>query len=124
MAKPETVVNLDATFVRVSEHWSPKIIGQINDLHLKAVKVLGEFVWHRHDDTDEFFLVLTGRLTIQLHGLDDVTVGPGEFFVVPRGTPHRPVAPNECQILLLEPTGVVNTGDATDTTLTAGDEWI
>lgn len=124
MAAPDTVVNLDEIFARFDEHWSPKIIGQINDLHLKAVKVEGEFVWHTHHDTDEFFLVRSGRLRIEMRGRDAVSIGPGEFFVVPRGVEHRPVTSEECEVLLLEPVGVVNTGDAADTALTATDEWI
>jgi mannose-6-phosphate isomerase-like protein (cupin superfamily) len=124
MAAPDTVVNLDDKFAKFAEHWSPKIVGQINDLHLKAVKVEGEFVWHTHDDTDELFLVRSGRLRIEMRGRGAVSIGPDEFFVVPRGVEHRPVAAEECEILLLEPAGVVNTGDASDTTLTATDEWI
>lgn len=124
MAGPEHPVDLDQKFAAFADHWSPKTIGEINDLHLKAVKVEGEFVWHTHEDTDEFFLVRSGELTIQMRGRDDVTIGPGQFFVVPKGVEHRPVAASECQVLLLEPKGVVNTGDAQDTTLTSQDEWI
>jgi mannose-6-phosphate isomerase-like protein (cupin superfamily) len=124
MAAPATVVNLDDKFARFTEHWSPKTIGRINDLLVKAVKVEGEFVWHAHADTDEFFLVRTGRLEIELRGRDPVSIGPGEFFIVPRGVEHRPVAATECEVLLLEPVGVVNTGDATSSGLTAADEWI
>jgi len=76
------------------------------------VKVLGEFVWHRHDDTDDFFLVLAGRLTIQLRDRDDVVLGPGELYVVPRGVEHCPKADEETHVLLIEPRGTVNTGDA------------
>lgn len=124
MAAPDTTVNLTEKFATFQERWSPKIIGQINDLHLKAAKIEGEFVWHTHDDTDEFFLVHRGRMTIQLEGGRQVVLEAGEFFVVPQGVQHRPVADEECQILLLEPAGVVNTGDATDSDLTAQDEWI
>lgn len=124
MAAPDVVVNLDDKFAGFDEHWSPKILGQINDLQLKAVKVEGEFVWHTHDDTDELFLMRSGRLRIEMRNRTAVTLGPGEFFVVPRGIEHRPVATEECQILLLEPAGVINTGDATDTRLTTTDEWI
>jgi mannose-6-phosphate isomerase-like protein (cupin superfamily) len=124
VAAPDSVVNLDEKFAGFDEHWSPKIVGQINDLHLKAVKVEGEFVWHTHEDTDEFFLVRSGVLRIEMRGRDAVSIRPGEFFVVPRGVEHRPTATEECEILLLEPAGVVNTGDATDTSLTATDQWI
>lgn len=124
MAAPDTVVNLAEKFAAFNDHWSPKIVGQINDLHLKAANGVGEFVWHMHETTDEFFLVRSGRLTIRLRGHDDVSVGPGEFFVVPRGVEHCPVAEAECEILLLEPAGITNTGDVVDTHLTAQDEWI
>ena len=94
-----------------SEHWSPKVVARLNDYEVKLVKVKGEFVWHRHEDTDELFLVVEGRLTIQLRD-GDVTLGPGQLFVVPRGVEHRPVAEGEVCAMLIEPTGVVNTGDA------------
>ncbi|GAA1475594.1 cupin domain-containing protein [Nocardioides aestuarii] len=93
-----------------SEHWSPKVVARLNDYEVKLVKVKGEFVWHRHEDTDELFLVVEGRLTIQLRD-GDVTLGPGQLFVVPRGVEHCPVADGEVCAMLIEPTGVVNTGD-------------
>lgn len=124
MAAPDTPVNVAEKFALVTEHWSPKTVGEINDMQLKVAKVRGEFVWHSHDDTDEFFLVHRGTMTIQLRGRDDVTLGPGDFFVVPQGVEHRPIAADECEILLLEPTGVVNTGDAAPGELTAEHDWI
>lgn len=124
MAAPGTTVNVAEKFALFEEQWSPKIIGQINDLHLKAVRIEGEFVWHTHQDTDEFFLVHRGRMTIQMKGRDDVILGAGEFFVVPKGVEHCPVADEECQVLLLEPAGVVNTGDEAAGELTAHNEWI
>ncbi len=124
MPTPHPVVNLDAKFAAFEEHWSPKIVAQMNELHIKLVKVEGEFVWHTHADTDELFLVRDGQLTIELRGQEAVTLGPGELFVVPKGVEHRPVAAAECCALLIEPAGVVNTGDATDSDLTATAEWI
>jgi len=124
MAAPDTVVNLDEKFSLFSDHWAPKTVGQLNDLQVKLVRTLGEFDWHTHEDTDEFFLVVRGRLTIELRGRADAVLGPGDFFVVARGLEHRPVATEECELLLLEPAGTVNTGDATDSTLTATEEWI
>ena len=124
MAAPDHVVNLADKLALVDEHWSPKTVGQINDLHLKVVKVQGEFVWHTHDDTDEYFQVISGELTIRLRDRDDVTLGPGEFFVVPRGVEHCPVAEQECELLLLEPIGVVNTGEVEGSDLTASEEWV
>ena len=125
MAPPDTVVWLNEKFDAFTEPWTPKIVGQINDMHLKVVKVQGEFVWHVHEDTDEFFLVRSGRMTIQMNGRPDAVLGPDEFFVVPRGVEHRPVADAECEVLLLEPAGLVNTGDASATIQTApNDAWV
>ena len=124
MAAPDTVVNLDEKFALFSERWQPKIVGQLNDLHVKIARTLGEFDWHTHDDTDEFFMVHRGQLAIELRGREPAVLGPGEFFVVPRGVEHRPVASEECQIIMLEPAGTVNTGDATDSQLTATEEWL
>jgi mannose-6-phosphate isomerase-like protein (cupin superfamily) len=125
MAAPETVVRLDEKFAAFDDLWTPKIVGQINDMHLKAVKVQGEFVWHVHDDTDEFFLVRSGSMTIQMKGRPDAVLESNEFFVVPKGIEHRPVAENECEVLLLEPAGLVNTGDASPGDKAApNDDWI
>jgi mannose-6-phosphate isomerase-like protein (cupin superfamily) len=103
-------VNLDRMFARVDEQWAPKRVGTINDYDVKIVKLQGEFTWHRHEDTDELFLVIDGELTIQLRDRD-VVLGPHEFFVVRRGVEHCPRAAAETSVLLLEPHGVVNTGD-------------
>lgn len=125
MAAPHHVVGLGEKFGAVTEFWTPKIIAQVNDMHLKVVRVLGEFDWHVHEDTDECFLVRSGTLTIQMRGMPDAVLGPDDLFVVPRGVEHRPVADAECEILLLEPAGLVNTGDGSPTTRTAPtDEWI
>lgn len=94
-----------------SEHWSPKVVARLNDYEIKVVKVKGEFVWHTHDDTDELFIVVAGGLTIQLRD-GDVRLSAGQLFVVPRGVEHCPVAGGEAHALLIEPTGVVNTGGA------------
>lgn len=104
-------VDLSAAFDRFSEHWSPKLVGRLNDYEVKLVKAQGDFVWHTHEDTDELFLVLQGTLTIQLRDRD-VVLGPGQLFVVPRGVEHCPRADEEVRALLLEPAGVVKTGDA------------
>ena len=105
------VVNLEDKFGRISEQWSPKILAQLNDYHVKAVKLQGEFVWHKHDETDELFLVTKGSLVIRFRDRD-VTLGPGELVVVPKGVEHLPVAEEECEVLLIEPAGTPNTGDA------------
>lgn len=105
-------VNLPQKLSLFAEHWSPRTVSTVNDYEVKVVKVQGEFVWHQHDDTDEFFLVLDGELTIDLPEGRSVVLGPLETATVPRGTPHRPRAEVETSIVLLEPAGVVNTGDA------------
>lgn len=105
------VVDLAEKFELFSDLWSPKLVAALNDYEVKLVKVQGEFVWHTHDDTDELFLVIDGTLTIQLRDRD-VTVGPGQLFVVPRGVEHCPRADGPVKAVLLEPSGVVNTGNA------------
>ena len=107
----DTVSNVREALTEIDELWSPRPLARINDYAVKAVKVQGEFVWHRHDDTDELFLVIDGALTIQLRD-GDVTLGPGQLYVVPRGVEHCPIAQGEVQALLIEPAGVVNTGGA------------
>jgi mannose-6-phosphate isomerase-like protein (cupin superfamily) len=103
-------VNLAEKLSHFSEHWAPRTIGGFNGHDLMVVKVRGEFVWHSHPDTDDFFLVLKGRLTIRLRDRD-VVLNPGELFVVPRGVEHQPFAEEETEVLLIEPTGTPNTGD-------------
>ena len=114
-------VNLAQKLTLFQEHWSPKIVGALNENYLKVVKVQGEFVWHKHDDADELFLVLKGRLVIQLRG-QDITLDEGEFVVVPKGVEHRPVAEHEAHVLLIEPKTVINTGDATDARMIPTDQ--
>lgn len=103
-------VNVAEKFTRFDERWSPKIVGELNDFHVKAVKVEGEFVWHRHEVEDELFYVVKGRLTIRLRD-GEVVLEPGEFAVIPHGIDHLPVADEETHVLLLEPKSTVNTGD-------------
>jgi mannose-6-phosphate isomerase-like protein (cupin superfamily) len=103
-------VNLENKLSQFSGHWSPKIIGTYNGNDLMVVKVKGEFVWHSHPDTDDFFMVLRGQLTIRLRD-GDVRLNPGEIFVVPKGVEHCPVAEEECHVMLIEPHGTPNTGD-------------
>jgi mannose-6-phosphate isomerase-like protein (cupin superfamily) len=117
-----SALNLSQLQAQIDEYWSPKIIAQMNDYHFKLAKVLGEFVWHSHSDTDEAFIVLDGTLTIEFRD-GQVTLEKGEMYVVPRGIEHKPVAETECQILLIEPAGTVNTGSSGGK-LTAADEWL
>jgi len=103
-------INLADKLAGFSEHWSPRTVAQLNDYDVMVVKVQGEFVWHKHDDTDDFFLILKGELDIELRDRT-VKLGPGEIFVVPKGVEHCPVAREEVHLLLIEPTGTPNTGD-------------
>jgi mannose-6-phosphate isomerase-like protein (cupin superfamily) len=103
-------INLADKLSKFSEHWSPKIVASYNDNEIMVVKVKGEFTWHSHPETDDFFLVLKGRLRIQLRD-GDVVLNPGEMYVVPRGVEHCPLAEEETHLLLIEPAGTPNTGD-------------
>ncbi|MFE2167523.1 cupin domain-containing protein [Streptomyces sp. NPDC059447] len=107
-------VNIAEKLAGFTEHWAPRRIARINDYEVKVAKLQGEFVWHAHEDTDELFLVVSGRLTIRLRD-GDVVLGPGEIYVVPRGVEHCPAADGEVSILLFEPTGTTNTGTAAGT---------
>lgn len=104
-------VRLTDKLASFSEHWAPRIVSTFNGHDVMVVKVHGEFVWHAHPDTDDFFLVLKGNLTIQFRD-GDVRLGPGDLYVVPKGVEHRPVAEEEVHLLLIEPAGTPNTGDA------------
>ena len=96
---------------QVTEHWSPRVVGRVNDPYVKVAKLLGEFVWHAHDNEDEMFLVMYGQLRIQLEGDREVVLGPGEFFVVPKGVQHNPIAEEEVGIVLIETVTTAHTGD-------------
>jgi mannose-6-phosphate isomerase-like protein (cupin superfamily) len=104
-------IDLSEKLSTFSDHWSPRTVARFNECDVMVVKVKGEFVWHKHDDTDDFFLVLKGVLDIELRDRT-ITLGPGQMYVVPRGVEHRPVARDEVHLLLMEPTGTPNTGDA------------
>ena len=103
-------VNLASRLSTFSEYWQPRTVAMFNGHDVMVVKTKGEFVWHKHEDTDDFFLVLSGKLTIQLRD-GDVHLGPGELYVVPKGVEHCPVATEEAHVLLIEPSGTPNTGD-------------
>ena len=109
--KTSGAINLADKLSTFSEHWQPRVVGSFNGHDLMVVKLKGEFVWHKHDDTDDFFLVLAGRISIELRD-GVVQLGPGEVFVVPKGVEHRPVAQDEAHVLLIEPRATPNTGDA------------
>lgn len=103
-------VNLADKLAQFTDHWAPRTVARFNDHDVMVVKVQGAFIWHQHRETDDFFLVLNGRLAIHLRD-QIISLGPGELFVVPRGVEHRPVAEGEAELLLIEPSGTPNTGD-------------
>ena len=116
-------VNLSEKFSLFSEHWTPKIIAELNDYQIKIVKVKGDFVWHNHSDTDEFFFVIEGTLFIEFES-KTMQLDAGELYVVPQGIQHRPYAKEECKVLLIEPRGVVNTGEADSELTASNDVWV
>ena len=115
-------VDLSDKFALFSDHWHPRIVGEVNDSYVKLARLKGEFVWHTHAQEDELFLVLRGKLKIRLRG-EDLEVREGQFVVIPRGTEHLPVANDEVQVLLLEPKTTINTGDK-ESERTVGTQWI
>ena len=104
------LVNINEKLSRFSDHWSPKIVGELNDSYVKVVKLKGEFIWHHHDHEDELFLVIKGQLLMRLRDRD-IRLNPGEFLIVPRGVEHMPVAEEEVHLVLLEPKTTLNTGN-------------
>lgn len=103
-------INVAEKFSRINEMWSPKILGEVNESYIKAVKFIGEFVWHHHDDEDEMFMVINGKLRMKFRDHEEV-VSPGEFIIVPRGVDHLPISDEETQVLLFEPKSTLNTGN-------------
>jgi len=116
-------INLKEKLSKFSDHWSPKVIAEMNDYQFKLVKIKGDFVWHNHGDTDEFFLVLEGEMNIKFKD-ETVLLKEGEIFVVPKGVEHKPYAEEECKIMIVEPRGVINTGDAESNLKASNDVWI
>jgi mannose-6-phosphate isomerase-like protein (cupin superfamily) len=110
-SKAKMKVSLAEKLALFGDHWAPRTVAQLNDYEVKVVKVQGDFVWHSHADTDELFLILRGKLRIDLRD-GAIELGPGELYVVPRGVEHKPFAAEECEMLLVEPRGVVNTGNS------------
>ena len=117
------VININEKFKLFSDLWNPRIICGLNDYHLKLVKVKGDFVWHKHDETDELFFVIKGNLKIDLKD-ETISLSDGEMFVIPKGVEHRPHSENVCEVLLMEPAGTVNTGDAGGDLTRPELEWI
>lgn len=118
-----SALDLREKLTKISEYWSPRVVAEMNDYQLKLVKFKGEFVWHQHADTDEVFIVVEGQMRIEFRdGAVELTAG--QMFVVPKGKEHKPSAVDECQLMLIEPRGVVNTGDAGGALTAKNDVWV
>ena len=117
-------VNFEEKLSKFSEQWTPKVIAEMNDYQFKLVKIEGEFVWHEHHDTDEAFIVIEGSMSIDFDDGSSVDLDEGEMYVVPRGVRHRPRAEAECRVMLVEPKGVVNTGESVSELTAPNDEWV
>ena len=116
-------INLSEKLSEFTDHWSPKIIAEMNDYQFKLVKIEGDFIWHNHADTDETFIVLEGSMFIELED-ETVELNEGEMCVVPRGVNHKPYAIEECKVMLVEPRGVLNTGNINNDLTASNNEWI
>ena len=116
-------INFKQKFSKFTKKWSPRVIAEMNDYQFKIARIQGEFVWHDHKDTDETFIVLEGEMLIKFRN-SEVQLSEGEMFIVPRGVEHKPCAKNECKILVIEPRGVINTGEAGGKFTMTEDIWI
>ena len=116
-------ISLTEKFALFDDHWQPRVVAEMNDYQFKVVKIRGDFVWHDHEDTDETFIVIDGRLRIDFRD-GSVELGPGEMFVVPKGVEHKPFAEEEVKLMLIEPRGVLNTGHAGGERTAENDVWI
>ena len=116
-------INLKDKLEKFSDHWSPKVIAEMNDYQFKLVKIKGEFVWHNHSDTYEAFIVIEGEMRIEFED-ETIELSEGEMYVVPKGVEHKPYAEKECKVMIIEPRGVVNTGDAEGDLTASTDVWI
>ncbi len=123
MKRPVDKVSLTEKFALFSDHWNPRIVGELNGQLVKLAKLRGEFVWHQHEGEDELFLVVKGALTIRLRDRD-IKLGEGEFFIVPRGVEHQPIANEEVHVLLFEPESTVNTGNVESDRTVEDLQWI
>ena len=119
----DKAINIIDKLNKFSDYWSPRIIAEMNDYQFKLAKVKGEFVWHSHKETDETFIVLEGELTIKFRN-KKVKLNEGELYIVPRGVEHKPYAKDECHIMLIEPKGIVNTGNTSSELTSNNDVWI
>ena len=116
-------ININDKLNKFSDLWSPKVIAEMNDYQFKLAKVKGEFVWHSHKETDETFIVLDGELLIEFRD-KKIKLNKGELYIVPKGVEHKPYAENECHIMLIEPKGIINTGDESSKLTSKNDIWV
>lgn len=116
-------INLKEKLSKFSDHWSPKVIAEMNDYQFKLVKIQGEFVWHNHDETDETFIVIEGEMKIEFEN-ETLELNEGDMIVVPKGIEHKPWAENECKVMIIEPRGVLNTGNSESDLTASNDVWI
>lgn len=116
-------INLAEKLTLFSEHWSPRVVAEMNDYQFKLAKLEGEFIWHNHEDTDEVFIVVKGSMQIEMEE-ETIHLSEGEMYVVPKGVMHKPFAETECHVMLVEPRGVVNTGDAGGELTAENDVWV
>ena len=123
MSKLKNKINLKEKLLKFSDHWSPKVIAEMNDYQFKLVKIKGDFVWHSHSDTDETFFVIEGEMVISFRD-GTIKLSEGEMYVVPKGVEHKPYAEHECKVMIVEPEGIVNTGDAGGELTAENDVWI
>jgi mannose-6-phosphate isomerase-like protein (cupin superfamily) len=123
MEKKYNAINFPEKLAMIGDLWQPRVIAEMNDYQFKIVRIEGDFVWHNHSDTDETFIVLAGRLRIDFRD-GAVSIGPGEMFVVPKGVKHKPFAQEEVHLLLIEPRGVLNTGDVGGERTAQNDVWV
>ena len=116
-------INIKEKLIKINEYWSPKVIAEMNNYQFKLAKVKGEFIWHSHDSTDEVFIIIDGKMNIELRD-ETIKLSKGEMYVVPKGVEHKPYAEKECQIMLIEPKEVVNTGKIKNKYTSPNDIWI
>ena len=116
-------INLASKYKKIKEHWSPKVVAEMNDYQFKLAKIKNDFIWHSHDDTDETFIVIEGKISIEFED-ETIELSEGEMIVVPKGKKHRPYADNEAKIMLIEPKGVRNTGDIVSDLTSDDNQWI
>ena len=116
-------INISEKLKKFSDYWNPKVVAEMNDYQFKLAKISGEFIWHHHESTDEVFFVIKGNMIIELRdGI--VELSKGEMYVVPKGVEHKPYAEKKCHIMLIEPRGVINTGDIKNELTAINDNWI